>query len=155
MKNPDKKQTVTVIAAALAAMLGLGLTANASAQQRSARPVQAQAQTEATTAATEDGVVNVNTASADELMRLPGIGPSKAAAILATRGRLSGQRFGRVEDLLRVRGIGRATLRKLRPLVALSGSTTLVERTHTSRHSTSRAEDGADSPQETGDEATE
>lgn len=151
MKKHEKKQTVTVIAAALAAMLGLGLTANASAQQRSARP----AQTEATTAPTVDGVVNVNTASADELMRLPGIGPSKAAAILATRGRLSGQRFGRVEDLLRVRGIGRATLRKLRPLVALSGSTTLVERTHTSRHSTSRSEDGVDNPQETGDEAAE
>lgn len=138
MKNLEKKK-MTVIAATLAALVGLGLTANASTQQRATRPAQTQAQPETATP-TQQGVVNVNTATADELMRLPGIGPSKAAAILALRARLTGQRFGRVEDLLRVRGIGRVTLRNLRPLVALSGSTTLVEPSHASRRAAAAAD---------------
>jgi competence ComEA-like helix-hairpin-helix protein len=73
--------------------------------------------------AAASGVVNLNTASSDELERLPGIGPSRARAILELRMRL--KRFERIEDLLRVKGIGRATFRRLRPLVTLEGPTTL------------------------------
>lgn len=64
-------------------------------------------------------VININTATAAELERLPGIGPSRARAILALRDRLG--RFRRVEQLLRVRGIGRRTFRTLRPLVTVDG----------------------------------
>jgi competence protein ComEA len=71
----------------------------------------------------EAGVVNINTAGQSELSRLPGIGPSKAAAIIAYRER--GRRFRRIEDLLRVRGIGRATFRRLRPMLTVQGPTTL------------------------------
>jgi competence protein ComEA len=74
--------------------------------------------------AAPSGVVNLNTASGDELERLPGIGPSRARAILELRVRL--KRFARIEDLLRVKGIGRATFRRLRPLVTLEGPTTLA-----------------------------
>jgi competence protein ComEA len=52
-----------------------------------------------------------------ELRRLPGVGEKRADAILVVRKRLG--RFSRVEDLLRVKGVGRATLRKWRPLVRL------------------------------------
>jgi competence protein ComEA len=69
------------------------------------------------------GVVNINTANQEELARLPGIGPSKAKAIIEFRERAG--KFNKVEDLLRVRGIGRKTLRDLYPLVALEGKTTL------------------------------
>jgi comEA protein len=69
------------------------------------------------------GVVNLNTATAEELDRLPGIGPTRARAILELRARLG--RFRRIEDLMRVKGIGRATFRKLRPLITLEGVTTL------------------------------
>jgi competence protein ComEA len=62
-------------------------------------------------------VVNLNTASSEELERLPGIGPSRARAILELRARL--KRFTRIEDLMRVKGIGRATFRRLRPLLTL------------------------------------
>lgn len=72
------------------------------------------------------GVVNLNTATASELERLPRIGPARAQAILALRAKLS--RFSRVEQLLRVKGIGRATFRKLRPMLALDGPTTLPAR---------------------------
>jgi competence protein ComEA len=61
--------------------------------------------------------VYVNHASAEELRRLPGVGPKRADAIIALRQRMG--RFQRVEDLLRVKGVGRATLRKWRPLLRL------------------------------------
>lgn len=64
-------------------------------------------------------VVNLNTASEADLEGLPGIGPSKAKAILALRKRIG--RFQRVEQILRVRGIGRATFRKLRPMLKVGG----------------------------------
>lgn len=71
------------------------------------------------------GTVNINTASAAELERLPGIGPSRARAILALRAQLT--KFTRLEELLRVKGIGRATFRRLRPMLSLDGATTLRE----------------------------
>lgn len=71
------------------------------------------------------GVVNLNTASEVELLRLPGVGPSKAAAILALREQMKG--FKKLEDLMRVKGIGRKTFRDLQPMLTLEGPTTLVE----------------------------
>jgi len=70
-------------------------------------------------AASADDPVVLNTAAADDLRRLPGIGPKRADAILALRARLG--RFHAIEDLLKVKGIGRATLKRLRPLVRLDG----------------------------------
>lgn len=67
--------------------------------------------------ATPDDPVTINSASLDDLRRLPGIGPKRAQAILDLRAKLG--RFHHVEDLMRVKGIGRATLKKLRPLVRL------------------------------------
>jgi competence protein ComEA len=75
-------------------------------------------------------VVNIQTASPEELQRLPGIGPSKAAAIISFRERTA---FRRVEDILRVRGIGRATFRRLRPYLTVSGPTTLASDARPSR----------------------
>lgn len=78
------------------------------------------------TAASVEGVVNVNSAGEEELVRLPGVGPARAAAIVALRARL--QRFRAPEDLLRVRGIGRAGFRRMRPYVTLASETTLEMR---------------------------
>ncbi|WP_437305306.1 ComEA family DNA-binding protein [Sorangium sp. So ce388] len=64
---------------------------------------------------TADGKVVLNLATEADLMRLPGVGPAKAAAILALRARL--KRFRKVDDLLRVKGLGRRSLKRLRPLV--------------------------------------
>ena len=63
-------------------------------------------------------LVNINTASEEELIRLPGIGPAKAAAILLQRKKVG--HFKRIEDVLRVRGIGRKLLARLRPLITLA-----------------------------------
>ena len=70
------------------------------------------------TQATPDDPVILNTATPDDLRRLPGIGEKRATAIVALRERMGG-RFHALEDLLKVKGIGRATLRRLRPLVRL------------------------------------
>lgn len=61
------------------------------------------------------GLVDVNTATAEQLDTLPGVGPATAAAILEERERRG--RFGSVDDLLDVRGIGEAKLEALRDLV--------------------------------------
>jgi competence protein ComEA len=63
------------------------------------------------------GPVNLNTASAAELERLPGIGPALAGRIVADRER-NGP-FQRVEDLARVPGIGPAIVARVRPLVTV------------------------------------
>jgi competence protein ComEA len=67
--------------------------------------------------ATVEDPVFVNHAGVEELRRLPGVGPKRAEAIVALRQRVG--RFQRIEDLLRVKGIGRATIRKWRPLLRL------------------------------------
>lgn len=56
--------------------------------------------------------VNINTATAEELKALPGIGPSKAAAIVAYREQNGS--FKSVDDLQNVKGIGAGILAKLR-----------------------------------------
>jgi len=64
---------------------------------------------------TADGRVVLNIANEDELRRLPGIGATKAKAIVALRAKLG--RFRKPEDLLRVKGIGRRSLARMRPLL--------------------------------------
>jgi competence protein ComEA len=66
-----------------------------------------------TSAVTADGKVILNLATEDDLRKLPGVGPKKAEAIIALRTKLG--KFKRAEDLLRVKGIGRKKLAKLRP----------------------------------------
>lgn len=66
----------------------------------------------------DPGGIDVNLASADELDRLPGIGPAKARKIIETRERLGG--FSSVDQLLDVPGIGPKMLEKMRPYVRVS-----------------------------------
>lgn len=60
-------------------------------------------------------VLDLNTATAEQLDTLPGVGPATARSILDERTQKG--RFGSVEDLLDVRGIGEAKLAEIRPLV--------------------------------------
>jgi len=62
-------------------------------------------------------LVNLNTASAEELDTLPGVGPVTAQAILDYRTQHGG--FSAVAELLEVDGIGAATLAKLEPHVTV------------------------------------
>ena len=71
------------------------------------------------------GVVNINTASMDQLELLPGIGPGRAARIVSFR---SLKPFRRVVELSRVKGIGRKTVRRLKAYLTVDGPTTLSRR---------------------------
>jgi competence protein ComEA len=71
--------------------------------------------------ATPDDPVDLNTARIEDLRRLPGIGAKRAEAILALRARLPGGRFRQIEELLKVKGVGRAMIKRLHPLVRFSG----------------------------------
>lgn len=64
--------------------------------------------------------VNINTASADELKALPGIGPSKATAIVAYRNEHG--KFKSVEELKNVKGIGEGIYQKLKDEATVAGS---------------------------------
>ena len=66
------------------------------------------------------GPVDLNTATAEQLDTLPGVGPSTAAAIIEHRD--SAGPFRSVDALLDVRGIGEAKLEALRDLVTVGGS---------------------------------
>jgi competence protein ComEA len=70
---------------------------------------------------TVSGVVNVNTASLAELTMLPGIGPSKAQAIMDYR---KDHPFQKPDDLKDVRGIGDKLYASIQQYVAVSGQTT-------------------------------
>lgn len=68
------------------------------------------------------GVVNVNTATVEELQLLPGIGEARARALVELRKQRGG--FKSVDQLADVKGIGASSLERLRPFVRLSGQTT-------------------------------
>ena len=68
--------------------------------------------------------VNINEATAAELTRLPRIGPAMARRIIAYRAK---RPFRHVRQLLRVRGIGRKTLKLLLPWCRVEGKTTLLK----------------------------
>jgi competence protein ComEA len=63
-----------------------------------------------------DPPINVNAASAEELTRLPAIGPVTAQNIVAAR---AAKPFRTLADLDNVKGIGPKTLEKIRPFVVL------------------------------------
>ena len=59
--------------------------------------------------------ININTATKEQLEELPGIGPSKAAAIIEFRQKHGP--FNSLEDLLDVPGIGPSTLENIKSMV--------------------------------------
>jgi competence protein ComEA len=62
--------------------------------------------------------VDLNRATVSELMRLPGVGEKRAQAIVAHRGR---QPFRRPEDVLQVKGLGKAWFAKVKGNLAVGG----------------------------------
>jgi competence ComEA-like helix-hairpin-helix protein len=120
-------------------LVGLGLSSWSLPSHAS--PPRGAPMTEASAAQVEGpadaGVVNLNTATADELQRLPRIGEEKALRIIAHRERTP---FKSVVELGRVRGIGLKTLRLLKPWLAIAGPTTLRDKVKAPRKSASRAE---------------
>lgn len=85
-------------------------------------------------AAETKGVVNINTASAEQLILLPRVGPSVAQRILEFREKNG--RFKTTEELMLVRGVGEKTFELIEPHIAVSGQTTLAEKIQVSKKQT-------------------
>jgi competence protein ComEA len=71
----------------------------------------------ATSKAPPTSPININTASAEQLQTLPGIGPSTAARIIADREQ-NGP-FRTIEDLTRITGIKEGTMSKIRAFITV------------------------------------
>lgn len=99
LKREAKKKLPVWFAAAV--LLYLALVAGAAAQKKLPPPHS----------------IDLNSATAEQLQQLPGIGPTLAKAIVHLREK-SGP-FRRVEDLLAVPRITRRTLEKIRPYVTV------------------------------------
>jgi competence protein ComEA len=63
-------------------------------------------------------VVNINTAPAEQLERLPGVGPKTAARIIEYRQKNGG--FKKIEELMNVRGIGEKAFLKMKPQLTVA-----------------------------------
>ena len=64
-----------------------------------------------------NGIIDINVATIDQLMSLPGIGETRANQIINRRNALGG--FTTLEQLLEISGIGEKTLEAIRPLVII------------------------------------
>lgn len=60
----------------------------------------------------KNNMININTATAEQLMELPGIGKAKAAAILEYRAGIG--QFTAIEEIMNVSGIGEAMFEKIK-----------------------------------------
>ena len=105
------------------ALICLAFTAGLSLGRTQRSPVTVTATTRETPALTQEItlLVNINTASAEQLAVLPGIGESYAEKILAYR-EAHGP-FRQVEDLLNVEGIGPARLEAIIDYITVGGLT--------------------------------
>lgn len=65
-----------------------------------------------TGSAVKETLINLNTATAEQLMELPGIGEARAADILEYRARIG--QFAAIEEIMNVSGIGEAMFEKIR-----------------------------------------
>jgi competence protein ComEA len=80
-------------------------------------------------------VVNINTASAEQLQLLPRVGPALAGRIIEYR-EANGP-FRTADEIVAVKGIGDSAYEKLKPYLVTSGATTLSEKVRLERPSSS------------------
>ena len=65
----------------------------------------------------EDNKININTCTKSDLMKLSGIGSTKAQAIINYRDKNG--KFKKIEDLLKVNGIGEALLLQIKEYITV------------------------------------
>jgi len=94
----------------MAAITAIALSATAlSAQSKTPAPK---------TTATAAAPVNLNTATAEQLATIPGVGQKMAERIIDYRQKNGG--FKKVEDLMNVSGVGEKSFLKMKPLITVT-----------------------------------
>lgn len=86
-------------------------------KRREAAEAAGAAETSPAEGAAAGGRVNINTATEEQLMTLPGIGEVRAAAIIAYRSRHGA--FSGEEDIMQVSGIGSALFENIRDFITV------------------------------------
>ena len=123
MKNTRIQPLILLTFVFVAFILGLfaGRNFNRAPVQIRSLPAVTTAATEAPvdTAPTEPAIIDLNSATAEQLQTLPGIGPVIASRIIAYRERVGS--FRTVGELMNVDGIGEKKLEEIWDLVTIGG----------------------------------
>lgn len=115
--SPKEKEEVSIIRGGAAEMLAVGFTATPVPSPLPVTPGAEGKGSEGTeqpvpTTIVERKLININTAGPEELVKLPGIGESRAADIIAFRN-ANGQ-FLKIEDIMLVKGIKNGLFSKIK-----------------------------------------
>jgi competence ComEA-like helix-hairpin-helix protein len=126
MKMKMLSAKLAAIAALLVGIGGTWNTASAAPAAAMTMPAAAEEPHVARKSSHKDltGKLNLNTATEEQLMLLPAVGPAKADRIVAWRKKNGG--FKRVADLRHVKGFGYKSFKKLEPFLDIKGDTTLA-----------------------------
>lgn len=92
-------------------------TQTAAESAAAATPAENTAESVAPAAAENTEKININTADAETLMKLPGIGEKMSERIIETRNRMGG--YKAIEDILNVEGIGEKKFQKIKELITV------------------------------------
>jgi len=98
-----------IMMAAIAAIALSASTASAQARPGASQPV-----------ATAAAPVNLNTATAEQLATIPGVGEKTAERIIEYRQKNGS--FKKIEELMNVRGVGEKSFLKMKPLITVATS---------------------------------
>ena len=114
---PTIEQTESMSASDFAEMIGI-IEAEGTEQAGSGQEGSAGVGTASDRSAVSDGKININTASEAELCNSPGIGETRAAAIVAYRQEIGG--FASIEDIMNVSGIKQGTYDKIKDRIKVN-----------------------------------
>ncbi len=101
----------------IAAIVAIALGATPMSAQGRATPTK--------TVATAAAPVNLNTATAEQLATIPGVGAKTAERIIEYRQKNGA--FKKVEDLMNVSGVGEKSFLKMKPLITVAAAKTTAQ----------------------------